>query len=77
MIGSQTAELLREQLRSGAPVVVEIGKSTFEGRIYRLMLDEGWLAVEHTDGRRRAFMLIQGGRIRLAGGREVVLPALK
>jgi hypothetical protein len=77
MIGPATAALLREQLRSGSPVVVEIGKGSFTGRVYRLMLDEGWLAVEHTDGRRRPFMLISGGKIRLQDGREITLPSIK
>ena len=74
MLGAELKAFLHEKLMSGEEVTVEIGKDLLTGRIFRTMIDEGWFALEHVDGRRKAFMLIQGGKIRSRSGREFTLP---
>lgn len=73
MIGPELRSFLEAHLRSGSPVTVEVGKVSFTGRIFRLMLHEGWIAVEHVDGRRRAFWVYQGGTIAGADGGRIPL----
>jgi len=69
-------EFLEGNLATGDYVTIAIGKDdSFTGRIYRLMLDEGWIAIEHEDGRRRAFFVTTGGRIAAPGGEEIALPS--
>lgn len=72
MIPGELRSFLQQKLASGDPVTVEARKETFTGRIFRLNLEEGWIALEHEDGRRRAMYVIEGGRI-TDGGRELPL----
>ncbi len=67
-------DLLERAHAGGEPVTVEVRKTSFTGRIFRMMLQEGWIALEHPDGRRRAFIIIEGGRIRSDSGEELPLP---
>jgi len=74
-ISQQLKSFLDDHLASGELVTVAVGKDqAFTGRIFRLMLEEGWIAVEHEDGRRRAFYIITGGSIKGPAG-EVPLPS--
>jgi len=68
------ASYLQGKLASGDPVTIEVRKESFTGRIFRLMLEEGWIAIEHEDGRRRAFFVTEGGVIR-DGSSEMPLGA--
>lgn len=72
MISVELKSFLEEKLASGDPVTVEARKETFTGRIFRLNLEEGWIALEHEDGRRRAMYVIEGGRI-ADGARQLPL----
>lgn len=72
MIPAELRSFLQQKLDTGDPVTVEARKETFTGRIFRLNLEEGWIALEHEDGRRRAMYVIEGGRI-TDGGREMPL----
>ena len=72
MIPAELRSFLQQKLASGDPVTVEARKESFTGRIFRLNLEEGWIALEHEDGRRRAMYVIEGGRIS-DGGRELPL----
>lgn len=74
MIGSELKAFLEEKLRTGEQVRIEAKKASFTGRIFRLMLHEGWIALEHVDGRRRPFWIIQGGRIITSSGEQIALP---
>ncbi len=75
-ITSKLKEFLEGNLSTGDYVTIAIGKEDpFTGRIYRLMLDEGWIAMEHDDGRRRAFFVTTGGKIAAPGGEEIPLPS--
>jgi len=75
-ITPQLREFLEGNLQTGDYVTIVLGKDDpFTGRIYRLMLDEGWIAIEHEDGRRRAFFVTTGGRIGTPGGAEIPLPS--
>jgi hypothetical protein len=74
MITAELLTFLEERLKSGEPVTVDVNKQTFTGRLFRLMLHEGWIALEHVDGRRRAFYVIEGGKLRSRAGVEVSLP---
>jgi len=60
--------VLEEKVRSGETVTIQVGKESFTGRIFRAMLHEGWIALEHVDGRRRAFYVITGGKLTTASG---------
>lgn len=44
-------------------MTIESKKARFTGRIFRLMLDEGWVALEHEDGRREAWFVTEPGTI--------------
>jgi len=66
---------LEAKRRDGEQVTIEVGKVTFTGRIFRLSLEEGWIALEHIDGRRRAFIIMEGGKIKTQDGLETPLPA--
>jgi hypothetical protein len=72
MIPAELKQFLQEKLASGDPVTIEARKESFTGRIFRLTLEEGWIALEHEDGRRRAMYVIEGGRIS-DGRREMPL----
>lgn len=72
MIPAELRSFLQQKLASGDPVTIEARKESFTGRIFRLNLHEGWIALEHEDGRRRAMYVIEGGRI-TDGGREMPL----
>ena len=74
MMSPELKAFLRDKLRSGEEVTVEVNKTVFTGRIFRTMIDEGWLALEHLDGRRKAIMLIEGGRVTSESGQEFPLP---
>ena len=74
MLSTELKEFLSAVVKSGEEVVVEVGKSSFTGRVFRTMVHEGWIALEHVDGRRQAFMVITGGRIRAKDGREFTFP---
>jgi len=74
MLSQELKAFLSACVKSGEEVTVEIGKSTFTGKIFRTMVHEGWIALEHVDGRRRPFMVIEGGKIRSADGREFTFP---
>lgn len=75
-ITPQLKEFLETNLSTGDYVTIAIGKDdSFTGRIYRLMLEEGWIAIEHEDGRRRAFFVTTGGRIAIHGGPDIPLPS--
>jgi len=63
MIPEELQAFLKRKLESGDPVTVEARKETFTGSIFRLNLEEGWIAMEHEDGRRRPVYVIEGGRI--------------
>ncbi|HET6372856.1 MAG TPA: hypothetical protein VFG76_06090 [Candidatus Polarisedimenticolia bacterium] len=76
LIGPDVRAFLGDRVRQGDPVTIEIGKTSFTGRIFRTMLEEGWIALEHVDGRRKAFMIIEGGKIKTQAGAEIQLPAL-
>jgi len=73
--GAPLKAFLEEKRRDGEQVTIEAGKETFTGRIFRLSLEEGWIALEHIDGRRRAFIIMEGGKIRTQDGLETPLPA--
>ncbi|MGH9868786.1 MAG: hypothetical protein ACREAA_11565 [Candidatus Polarisedimenticolia bacterium] len=60
----ELASYLEGKLASGDPVTIEIRNESFTGRVFRLMLQEGWIALEHEDGRRCAFFVTEGGVIR-------------
>jgi 4Fe-4S binding domain len=75
-ITAKLKEFLEGNLGTGDYVTIAIGKEDpFTGRIYRLMLEEGWIAIEHDDGRRRAFFVTTGGRIASPDGEEIPLPS--
>jgi hypothetical protein len=63
MIPDELRLFLSRKLESGDPITIEARKETFTGRIFRLNLEEGWIAMEHEDGRRRAVYVIEGGRV--------------
>ena len=63
MIPEELQLFLKGKLESGDPVTIEARKETFTGSIFRLNLEEGWIAMEHEDGRRRAVYVIEGGRV--------------
>jgi len=73
--GAPLRAFLEEKRRDGEQVTIEVGKVTFTGRIFRLSLEEGWIALEHIDGRRRAFIIMEGGKIKTQDGLETPLPA--
>ena len=75
MITPQLKTFLENRMASGDEVTIELKKNTFTGRIYRLMLDEGWIAMESFDGQRRALYVITGGKMTSPSGEEVTLPA--
>lgn len=74
MMTPQLKTFLEQKLRSGEQVTIEVGKDSFTGRIFRTMVHEGWIALEHVDGRRRPFMIIEGGRLSDRSGTVVQLP---
>ena len=74
MFSQELKDFISACVRSGDEVVVEIGKSSFTGKIFRTMIHEGWIALEHVDGRRKAFMVIEGGKIRAKDGKEFAFP---
>lgn len=49
---------------------------SFTGRLFRMKLNEGWIGMEHVDGRRKAFIIITGGTIRTQNGEEIQLPSI-
>ena len=73
MLSPRLKMVLEEKVRSGETVTIEVGKESFTGRIFRIMLHEGWIALEHVDGRRRPFYVITGGRITTANGETLEL----
>jgi hypothetical protein len=73
MVSPMLRSFLERLLGSGETVTVEVGKDAFTGRIFRLMLHEGWIALEHVDGRRRMFFIITGGKITAKSGEVVEL----
>ena len=73
--GAPLKAFLDQKRRDGEQVTIEVGKVTFTGRIFRLALDEGWIALEHIDGRRRAFIIMEGGKITTQDGVETALPS--
>ncbi len=76
LIGKDLKSFLEEKLETGEPITIELKKATFTGRLFRIMLNEGWIGMEHIDGRRKAFIIIQGGTIRTQAGDEVALPTV-
>jgi hypothetical protein len=74
MISAELKAFLHEKLQSGEDVTIEVGKQIFTGRIFRTLIEEGWIALEHVDGRRQAFFLITGGKVRSQSGQEFTLP---
>jgi hypothetical protein len=64
MVPPELASWLEARLASGDPVTLESKKESFTGRIFRIMMQEGWIVLEHEDGRRRAFFVTEGGTIR-------------
>ena len=75
MISTVLRSFLEARLREGSPVTVDVGKTSFTGRIFRLMLHEGWIAVEHVDGRRRAFFVYEAGSISGPDGSTIAFGA--
>lgn len=73
MLSPRLKMVLEEKVRSGETVTIEVGKESFTGRIFRIMLHEGWIALEHVDGRRRPFWVITGGRLTTANGETLEL----
>jgi len=76
MIGKPIKTFVQRHIDTGEPVTIETKRDRFTGRIFRSMIDEGWIAVEHVDGRRRAFYLIEGGTISSRDGETLELPSL-
>jgi len=76
MIGKQIKTFLQRHVDTGEPVTIETKRDRFTGRIFRTMVEEGWIAMEHVDGRRRAFYLIEGGTISSRDGETLELPSL-
>lgn len=76
LISKDLRSFLEEKLATGEPITVDIQRQQFTGRLVRVKLNEGWIAVEHVDGRRRAFIIIRGGTIRTQAGDEVTLPTV-
>jgi hypothetical protein len=74
MLSPIVKAFLEQRLKSGETVTIEVGKDSFTGRIFRLMLHEGWIALEHDDGRRRGFYVITGGKVTSRTGESIVLP---
>jgi hypothetical protein len=74
MIDPELKTFLHDRLQSGEDVTIAIDKTSFTGRIFRTLIEEGWIALEHADGRRKAFTLIAGGTIRGRSGAELTLP---
>ncbi len=76
MIGKPIKTFVQRHVDTGEPVTIENKRDRFTGRIFRTMIDEGWIAMEHVDGRRRAFYLIEGGTLSSRDGESVELPSL-
>lgn len=74
MISPKLKALLEKNLASGDPLTIQLKKMAFTGRVFRLMLDEGWIALENDDGRRKGCYLITGGKITTMTGEEMSLP---
>lgn len=76
LISKDLRSFLAEKLATGEPITVEVEGRQFTGRLVRAQLNEGWIAVEHVDGRRKAFIIIRGGTIRTQAGDAISLPAV-
>lgn len=76
VIGKELKGFLEERLETGEPFTITSKKASFTGRLFRMALKEGWIALEHIDGRRKAFIIIRGGTIKTSTGEEISLPTI-
>lgn len=77
MIDKKLRVFLEKQVASGETITIETKRGSFTGRLFKMLLEEGWIALEHVDGRRRAYYLIEGGTISSPSGESFDLPSLK
>jgi hypothetical protein len=67
---------LEERKKLGEEVTVHslAKKLTFTGNVVRIDSDEGFVVLEHIDGRRRGLYFILGGSLSTKDGQEVPFP---
>lgn len=68
--------VLEEKKRVGEPVTVtsQHKEISLTGRVVRIEPEEGFVVVEHVDGRRRGIYYILGGSLKTQDGQEVPFP---
>lgn len=76
VIDKELKRFLEEKIETGEPFTIELKNTSFTGRLFRMALKEGWIALEHVDGRRKAFIILSGGTIRTSAGEEILLPTM-
>jgi len=68
--------VLEEKKRLGEPVTVSVlhKEVSLTGRVVRIEPEEGFVVIEHVDGRRRGLYFILGGSLKTKDGQEIPFP---